>query len=508
MRRVKDYNTFLKENELLSNMASKQMTRILDPNYESKARVKSKDEIEASLEKDADGNPTGVWDFYEYDTEIGGFVGITPLFSGEVILRETDDEGDVFRKYEVTSGTNKGLKGNFTWKDTGGGSKYPEFELPEDKKWSDILGPDANFLETFISEKVRWASNISEIEGVKLKKISLDGVCEIEYDDEFQFFGNVRIYYSGNIEDPFANSFYSYEVIDGPNKGAQGKGFQIFTEKQNGAKIGIYNPFSNGDTTTDLLDVIQYPAMERSGLGKTNPIPAATSSEGTGINLSQLIFFNTSDLSSIKGPTNLNTFEYLNYDLYESIKDYNENAAQKKVESRGSNTIIGKIEKSKLPSTKIYALCEGKTVYYKGNQFPSLDGIETAECYISCYQGQPLILYTVEAKKKDSPSFDNKGIGTYGNRFFVGNFYNPKFPNVHTQVRGEWYYDSSWDDIGIIYAYGVSDKKEIKEISNENLKKIGQIIPNQAETDRIAKDKKAKFDAEVITSRHREIGGF
>ena len=116
-----------------------------------------------------------------------------------------------------------------------------------------------------------------------------------------------------------------------------------------------------------------------------------------------------------------------------------------------------------------------------------------------------MVLYTVKCEKKDNPSFDNKGIGTYGNRFFAGNFYNPS-SKTYSQVRGEWYYDSAWDDIGIIYAYRVSDKKEISEISNENLVKI----PSKAQTEkeRIEKDKKAKFDAEVITSRHREIGGF
>jgi hypothetical protein len=503
MGRVKDYNTFLMENKLLSNIASKQMTRILDPDYESKAKVKTQAEVESSFGNDEKGNPMGVWDFWKWDDKKNGFVATSPTFSGEVTLKEIDNEGDVTRIYEVTSGTNNGLKGNFTWESTTAGSKYPKFGEPADKKWSDVLGPDENFLKTFVSPQVRWASNISEIDGVKLKKVGLNGVYEIEYEDKFQFFGNVRIYYSANQEDPFVNSFYSYEVKDGPNKGAKGKGFQIFTEKQNSAKIGIYNPFSDGDVA---LKVIQYPAITRSNIGKTNPIIAANSQGGSGIRLDQLIFFNASDLSSIKGPSK-ELFEYLNYDLYDSIKDYNENAAQKKVESRGSNTIIGKIEKSKLPSAKIYALQNGKTVSYKGNQFPSLDGIETSECYISCYQGQPLILYTVEAKKKDSPSFDNKGIGTYGNRFFVGNLYNPKFPNVHTQVRGEWYYDSSWDEIGIIYAYGISDKKEINEISNQNL--IAPIkTAAEIEKTRIEKDRKAKFDAEVITSRHREIGGF
>ena len=509
MGRVKDYNTFLKENELLSNMASKQMTRILDPDYESKVKVKTQAEVEASFGNDENGDPMKVWDFWKFVPEKKGFVGIAPLFSGEVILKEIDNDGDVTRTYEVTSGNNSGLKGKFTWESTSGGAKYPEFGEPKDKKWSDVLGPDEDFLKTFVSPQVRWASIISEIDGVSLKKIGVKGVYEIEYSDKFQFYGNVRIYYSANQEDSFVNSFYSYEVKDGPNKGTKGKGLQIFSKAQNLKKSGIYNPFSNGDAT---LRVVQYPAITSSNMniGSVNPIKASKGwakniiTGGSGIHKDQLIFFNTSDLSSIKGPSK-ELFEYLNYDSDDSIKDYKENLAFAKVESRGSNTIIGKIEKSKLPSTKIYALQDGKTVYFNGNTFPSLDGIETSECYISCYQGQPLILYTVKCEKKDNPSFDNKGIGTYGNRFFAGNFYNPS-SKTYAQVRGEWYYDSAWDDIGIIYAYKVSDKKEISEISNENLVKIPSKA--QIEKDRIAKDKKAKFDAEVITSRHREIGGF
>jgi hypothetical protein len=507
MRRVKDYNTFLKENELLANTASKQMTRILDPNYESKARVKSKDEIEASLEKDADGNPTGVWDFFEYNTEKGGFVGITPLFSGEVILREIDDEGDLFRKYEITSGTNKGLKGNFTWKDTEG-LKYPEFELPGDKKWSDILGPDADFLETFISPKIRWASNISEIEGVKLKKISLAGVCEIEYEDKFQFFGNVRIYYSGNIESIFLNSYYSYEVMDGPNKGAEGKGLQIFSEEQNLKKSGLYNTFSDGDLDPNAVNPIQYGInISPMDLAKDKVLIAGKTGgdrEKNGINTDQLIFLNTSDLSSIKGPTK-RIFGSLN------IKDYSTVDAHTIVKNRMPNQILGKIEKSKIASTKLYCyqgIPKEEIYYYKGSEFPSLDGIETSECFIAYYYGQPLILYTVEAKKKDQPSFDNKGVGTYGNNFFSGIFYDRKINKIY-KVRGEWFFDNSFDQVGIIYAYDANGKKEMKEISNMLWSSVNaKIIPNQAEKDRIAKDKKAKFDAEVITSRHREIGGF
>jgi hypothetical protein len=505
MGRVKDYNTFLMENKLLSNIASKQMTRILDPDYESKAKVKTQAEVESSFGNDEKGNPMGVWDFWKWDDKKNGFVATSPTFSGEVTLKEIDNEGDVTRIYEVTSGTNNGLKGNFTWESTTAGSKYPKFGEPADKKWSDVLGPDENFLKTFVSPQVRWASNISEIDGVKLKKVGLNGVYEIEYEDKFQFFGNVRIYYSENQEDPFVNSFYSYEVKDGPNKGAKGKGFQIFTEKQNSAKIGIYNPFSDGDVA---LKVIQYPAISHSDRQKNELIIANSIKGGNGIYPDQLIFFNTSDLSSIKGPTK-ELFDSLNFE-YGLIPEYNANKGLTAMkESFGAgNKILGKIEKSKLPSTKIYGLQKTSAPsQYTGNDFPSLDGIETTECYISSYQGHPLILYTVEAKKKDSPSFDNKGVGTYGNRFFSGIFYDRE-KNIASKVRGEWYYDYLLDEIGIIYAYGVNDKKEIKKISNnmmwvEPIKTAAEI-----EKARIEKARKAKFDAEVIRSRHKDIGGF
>jgi hypothetical protein len=495
MRRVKDYHTFLKENELLANMASKQMTRILDPNYESKVRKKTKAEVEASFGNDEEGNPIGVWDFWKFDDKKNGFVGIAPMFSGEVILKEIDNEGDVTRIYEVTSGINNGLKGDFTWESTSAGSKYPEFGEPEDKKWSDILGPDEDFLKTFVSPQVRWASNISEIEGVKLKKVGLNGVYEIEYEDKFQFYGNVRIYYSANQEDPFVNSFYSYEVKDGPNKGTKGKGFQIFSEAQNLKKSGIYNPFSNGDAA---LKVIQYGInISPFDMSKDESLIAGKTGgdkEKNGLNTDQLIFLNTSDLSSIKGPVK-RTFGSLN------IKDYNVGNAYTTVKNREPNQILGKIEKGKLPSTKLY--CYQKSVdlfHYTFNQFPSLDGIVTSECYIAYYYGQPLILYTVEAKKKDSPSFDNKGVGTYGNNFFSGIFYDRK-TNSAFQVRGEWFFDNSFDQIGIIYAYGVNDKKEIKEISNMLF--VGEPVKLKTTTE---KEKQKEAEKTANNSRTSPFG--
>ena len=465
MRRVKDYNTFLKENELLSNMASKQMTRILDPDYEAKIKVKTQAEVEASFGNDENGQPIKVWDFWKFVPEKKGFVGIAPLFSGEVILKEIDNDGDVTRIYEVTTGTNSGLKGKFTWESTSGGAKYPEFGEPNDKKWSDVLGPDEDFLKTFVSPSVRWASIISEIDGVSLKKIGVKGVYEIEYADKFQFYGNVRIYYSANQEDSFVNSFYSYEVKDGPNKGTKGKGLQIFSEAQNLKKSGIYNPFSNGDAT---LRVIQYPAISHADREKNNPIkasqtPSIFASDGKGIKPDQLIFFNTSNLSSIKGPTP-EIFEYLNFD-YGSIPVYNENKAKVSIEGGEGNKIFGKIEKSKLPSTKIFYLTDSGVSSRYGKEFAyGMPGIENSECYISCYQGQPLILYTVEAQKKDQPSFDTKGVGAYGNRYFSGIFNDPK-TGIFTAVMGEWYYDYLLDEIGLLYAYAGKDK-EITQISN------------------------------------------
>ena len=97
-----------------------------------------------------------------------------------------------------------------------------------------------------------------------------------------------------------------------------------------------------------------------------------------------------------------------------------------------------------------------------------------------------MILYTVEAKKKDQPSFDNKGVGIYGNNFFSGIFYNRKINKIY-KVRGEWFFDNSFDQVGIIYAYDANEKKEIKEISNMLWSNVNaEIIPNQAETQKEA----------------------
>ena len=465
MGRVKDYNTFLRENQLQQHAAAREMGRLLDPKYESKAKARTEEDIKASFGEDS----KGVTETFKFDPKKGGYVGKISMFSGEVILKEIDNEGDIYRIYEVTSGTNKGLSGDFTWENLDSGIKYPEFKPPSRKNWSDVLGPDEDFLKTFVSSRGRWATNISEIGGVKLIKVGLNGVYEIEYEDTFQFFGKVRIYYSGNDEDYFINSWYSYEVKDGPNRGTKGKGFQIFSAEENSAKSGVYDPFSSGDAT---LAVIKYSSEE----SKNNPqaeLIARTSNGGTGINPNQLIFFNTPDLSSIKGPT-----KEIFKTLYGNIKDYQSEEGKNNLTVGKNNNILGRIEKSKLSSKEIYAWnpiqggpVNTQIIDVKGS-FPSLDGIETSDCYIAYYGGNPLILYTVKCQNKDAPSYDNKGVGTYGNNFFAGLLYNG---NNYDQVRGEWYYDHSVNGVGIIYAYRVSDKKEVlnfRNLSQWNIVKI------------------------------------
>ena len=450
MRRVKDYSTFLNEN-LGTQKAVKTMARILNPKSTRNLKLKSESEIKSSFEEGE-----GVWNSFVWEEKKGGYVGPSTIFSGNVLIKEIDDDGDTMREYQVISGLNNGLTGEFTWGGSGENGKYPIYAKPLNKNWSDILGPDQNFLETYKSVGNRWATSLSEIEGIEIKKVKENGVCEFEYADIYQFFGVVRVYYTGVTEgSDWENACYSYEVKDGPNKGTKGKGFQIFDKAEVSKKSGIYSPFSNGDST---LNVIEYPANTPA----TIEITASSSAGGNGINPLQIIFFNTSSgVSAIKGPT-----KEIFAGLHGITKKYDPNSALESLRSKAKNVIFGKVEKSKIGETTIYCLQDSKTPsYFLGDAFASLDGIETTECYIANYQGHPLILYSVKCQKKDTPSLDNKGVGTYGNRFFSGRFYNAQKDSSY-QVRGEWYYDYSINQIGIIYAYSVSDKKIVSSIEN------------------------------------------
>ena len=139
------------------------------------------------------------------------------------------------------------------------------------------------------------------------------------------------------------------------------------------------------------------------------------------------------------------------------------------------NIIFGKLDKSKLAGKKVYTIKGGKTTYFDAKDLSpldKLDGNTSGVCYVSHYQGNPLLLYTVSCSDKDSPSFDNKGLGTYGNNFFSGIFYSGNELNPWIPAKGEWYYDYELDQIGIIYAYNCSTKKEIGLIKNLTAFKI------------------------------------
>jgi hypothetical protein len=180
----------------------------------------------------------------------------------------------------------------------------------------------------------------------------------------------------------------------------------------------------------------------------------------SGINPNQMIFFNTTDLSSIKGPT-----KEICAALYGISTTYDSSKAYNSLIGKGENIIFGKLERSKLKGEKIYAIQGDSVVYFTGNRFLELDGVETSECYISHYRGNPLVLYTVKCQNKDKPTFDNKGVGIYGNNFFSGYIYESAM-NPSVQIRGEWYYDFKLNQVGILYAYKVSDKKSIMSIPN------------------------------------------
>ena len=451
MRRVKDYNTFLNEN-LGDQQAVKSMKKILSGG-DRNAKVKTADEIKSQF-----GEEGAVWaDEWVWSDSKNGYVGKDPIFSGEVLLKEIDEDGDVTRYYEVLTGTNKGLSGTFSWE--GGANKYPAYSDITGKSWSDVLGPDEEFLKSFKSVGHRWRTPFSGIEGIEIKKVKENGVCEIEYADIFQFYGIVRVYYSGSSGgSEWENTCYSYEVKDGPNKGLKGKGFQIMNSDYISGLSGVYKPFSNGDST---LSSIEFPAINPSDKGAfEDKVVSNTVNTGAGINPNQMIFFNTSSLSSIKGPT-----KEICEALYGIDKAYDSTKAYNTLKGKGQNIIFGKLERSKLSGSTIYGIQEKSIVMFPGKWFLELDGVETSECYVSHYQGNPLVLYTVKCQNKDKPSFDNKGVGVYGNNFFSGYIYESALnPTVH--IRGEWYYDFKLKQVGILYAYKVSDKKPIGSIMN------------------------------------------
>jgi hypothetical protein len=461
MRRVKDYNTFLslKESFLTTSKASKVMTKLIDPSSRREVKAKSKETIESSF-----GDDSAVDTYWAWDPSVEGFSALSSLFGGRVVLRELEEDDSSDLEYEVVSGLNKGKRGEFEWGGSGK-SRTPIFSEPYNTKWKDLLGPDEDFLKTYTSPT--WKTVITDCPGVEIKKVGEKGVCEIIYDDKYQFYGKVRIYYSGEGVGEQSNSTFNYEVQDGPNAGLKGNGIRVFENGNDpetlkfGDGSGVFNPFSSGDLNTS----VRYACV---GTSSNKEKIAYGKEKATGTNPGQAIFLNTSELTSIKPPSAI-TFKELypsagnTYKIGEISKDK-------------SCSIIGELDAKKIKQyffSVSWSNDEFKTEgdkeegTFDGYDFPDMKGNTSGKCYLAFYQGNPLILYTVPSKANSGGlKLDwNQEKGIYGNNFFVGRL--STIGGGKISVKGEWYYDYATGGIGIIYAYSINDSKKEYEITSE-----------------------------------------
>jgi hypothetical protein len=475
-RRVKDYWTFINEESFFKDSKfGKTITTVLDPNSKRRVRKKSKSEIEQSKSKEGEN-----WEAdsrYAFDEKEGGYVGWSKFHFGKVVLTEIDDEGvGTTYVYNVLSGLNKGMKGDYEWQ--AGNVGIPTYSAPDGKKWNDLLGPDEEFFKNF---KFGDLPLIEDSLPTEIVKIGDKGECEIKYTDIYQLYGGIRIYYN-----PDSKSNFSYEVLDGPNKGKKGNNFKITSGNE---ELGIYKPFSNGEL---LEDVVKFPPIPSSTSTSVSSTESLADDPCTGFSSNQRIYLDTSEDDTINPPTPKDFLEIYNENFVKGeIKEYTESSitgadSSSSLSSVGLASlrwskignvgpILGKVKKSELPGDKKVWVNSnsGSTKYLTLSQFPKIANSSVNECYVAYYLGNPLLLYTVKCVKKNSPSLDwSKEEGIYGNNFFVGMIYN-KDTNVWEGAKGEWYFDYDKDSqlengkggIGIIYAYR-SNKKEIEDIVN------------------------------------------
>ena len=470
-RRVKDYWTFVNEESFFKDSKfGKIITTVIDPYSRRNIRKKSKSEIEQSKE----GENWEADSKYSYDEKEEGYIGWSPFHFGKVILTEIEEEGvGTTYTYEVLSGPNKGMKGDYEWQTGTVGT--PMYSAPDGKQWKDLAGPDEEFFKNF---KFGDLPIIGDDLPTEIVKIGDKGECEIKYTDIYQLYGNIRIYYN-----PDSKTNFSYEVSDGPNKGKKGNNFKV---RSGNEELGIYKPFSNGEL---LEKVVKFPPISSS----TSVLVSSTENHPcTGFSTNQLIYLDTSEDDTINPPTPKDFLAIYNENFITGeIKDYTESSitgadSTSALSSVGlaslrwSNIgkigpILGKVKKSELSGEKKMWVnsSKGKTEYFTLSKFPKIENSSVNECYVAYYLGNPLLLYTVKCVKKDSPSLDwNNEEGIYGNNFFVGKIYN-KDTNIWESAKGEWYFDYDKDSqlnngkggIGIIYAYR-NNKKEIADIVN------------------------------------------
>lgn len=456
-RRIKDYNTFLKESEsVLKHAAVKDLSYILDPTMERKKyKAKGKDEIEQELGIEEGGNSIST--LFEWNEDLKGYVGVQMIIPGKIVLKTVSEEsgGSTNRYYEVLEGPNKGLKGDFEWSSSS--NKSPILSLPYSKKeWSEILGPDKNTWETFYfhynnNTKTDLLKGILGSLDYELVGVGEKGVSELHYEDPFQMYGKVRIYYNGkNVgENSIKNSPFSYEVMDGPNKGLEGFGFSLFKDLP--YSEGILNPFSQGQilefSYTDL-----FPSQIPMG-GDTSKIDVFSRGSKKGVNPDLKIFLNTSSLEKINPPKSLEK-------LLKKAEKKGES-----IESENSNKIIKKITKTDLNNSNFYIKIElpsnenplsplnVKKIFSSG-----VKGNSSGEYYLSSYFGNPILIYSARCKKRNSPSLEwGSESGCYGNLLFAG--YCKTKSGSWISIRGECYIDYDTNSIGIIYAYDEKGNK-------------------------------------------------
>ena len=470
MRRVKDYNSFLKESYLTSHIASKTMSKILDPDARREIRAKTQSEIESSL-SDKGVTMNSQWSYIEADK---GYVGSTPLFGGTVVLRELSEDEETSFQYEVKTGLNKGKKGPFEWKEDGK-NRFPLFSAPYNSSYSDLLGPDEEFFKSY-KDDYRWKSIIYDTPGIEIVKVGEKGECEIHYDDIYQLYGKVKIYYDPDI---LESPYFSYKVIDGPNAGKTGNGFRVLENAGKSTPLrfqgyGTPNSFSNGLTVNFIpSNKIDYPAASNSDDSYKNNINPRVSKKSenytknfpaTGFNPSQFIYLNTSELETINPPSKdefLKSYGALQYKSGGVVSIFTRD------ERSGGGGFINKSNYGKedlwstgIPSGSDLTI---EDLPMKGNKWPG--------CFHDVYFFNDIALYSVVCKKSETPKLDfNNETGCYGNNFFSGRFLVGR--NKWAYLKGEWYYDYEKECTGLLYAYG-EDGKYVDMIWNP-----GEIYPD------------------------------
>jgi hypothetical protein len=479
MAKIKRYSEFFNlieeddENSLgqkgassLNTTITRKLTKIITGGSRN-VRNKAENEI---LEKHPNRS-FGTW-----DKELNGFVGYTWILNGKVLTQViNDDDEEDFYRYQILTGLNAGLKGDYEINSEG----VTVFSAPYKKDWKDLKGPDKDFLSN-CHNKYAWKSPLGGLEskGISIKTRNESGECYIEYDDIYQFYGKVEIY----CETP--GDEYVYEVKSGTNKGKKGTGFYVRSEASDSTKqlfsgSGVPRIFwGEGKESPTLIpsESIDWAAgagddIEKSGVYKRGSSRISC----TGINPKQIIFLNTSSQKTINAPSK-----------EDFLKTYGEFSSFK--------TWVNKTD-----------LENQEAIGYKWKELDPMKGNKWNGYFKTSFLDNPMYLYQVNANNPgdSSLSFDWKkeDIGRYTTNFFVGVFfYTPKGTSGCEDqdfVKGEWYWDYDQNKVGIIYAYD-RQGREVEIILNP------KVMAAETEKKVIQKEKQEK--TKLRQSQAKEFG--